>query len=269
MDYASVGSPFLEALRLYSVIGEKLLFVSTRDAASAKKEASRVAARSLVISSSKIQQALVLQKNAQFEQPAAKAETEEKQISNGSSKRKHVGSSSVSSLVSLDIDGQVKKKQQKQRSVEKNQSQKKERLPCDQRPSDFVSRRIAKQFHVGLFFGTIVSYRSNRRTTYWKIAYDDGDSEELDYSEVMQQIHLFESSKSNSHAICISDGELGEMSTNTSGTVLHDPGQPAEANSNASETLDLVRPGEPTEVSDHDENHIEAESALVKIVGPF
>ncbi len=256
---------------MYSVVGEKLRFATTGEAALSKKESSRAAARSLATWSDKIRQALELQQMQQnpHEQRTAKAEIDGGHISKSNGKRARAGSfSKISSIASAGKLGQRKKKNReamvmKTKSVLKKR-RKERRLPEDQSPIDFINRRIAKYFGEGLFYGTIVSYTTDKRTLYWQIEYEDGDSEEMDYKEVMEQIDLFDSLKSEHskcEAISISDGEPGDSNTqrNPSSTVIHgnggnsDPGQ-----STTRDLLGLQTVGEPTEVSDQDDNPIES-----------
>lgn len=196
---------------MYCLVGERLLLVSTSDATRSKKEASQAAARSLVIWSAKIQRALERHQVTPSDRSSGSEEMEGKSISRGSRNRKQAGW--LLKSMSSNRRGRTAKKPRtqttrKRESFLKTSSAKKQ-LPADQSPSSFEGRRIAKRFDEGLFFGTIVSHRVDKRTTYWHVQYDDDDAEDLDYDEVLQQTALFESysEQSLSDAISISDGK--------------------------------------------------------------
>ena len=52
-----------------------------------------------------------------------------------------------------------------------------------------VGSRIAKQFHAGLFFGTITAY--DPRSKVWSVDYDDDDSEEFDRNDLNAALRLY------------------------------------------------------------------------------
>ncbi|GAX18479.1 hypothetical protein FisN_2Lh136 [Fistulifera solaris] len=61
-------------------------------------------------------------------------------------------------------------------------------LPDDQNPTVFVERRVTKYFDGVRYDGTIVSYDQDAK--FWKVVYDDGDSEEFEYDDVVHSISL-------------------------------------------------------------------------------
>lgn len=80
------------------------------------------------------------------------------------------------------------------------------RIKTEPRDGDqFVGRRVAKYFFEGRsngeltkFFGTITRYRrgdSNDDLECWRIDYDDGDSEDMEWKELLQAIALVEEEK--------------------------------------------------------------------------
>uniref|UniRef100_A0A7S1VRJ4 Helicase-associated domain-containing protein n=1 Tax=Grammatophora oceanica TaxID=210454 RepID=A0A7S1VRJ4_9STRA len=58
--------------------------------------------------------------------------------------------------------------------------------------SKYIGKRIAKTFDGQPFMGTIVSYRDGGDVTYWKVDYDDGDSEEFDIKDVNKYMKFFD-----------------------------------------------------------------------------
>lgn len=72
------------------------------------------------------------------------------------------------------------------RRTKKNRNQ----LPPGVQPTDYLQRRIAKFFgdEETPFLGTVVSYEDE----LWKIQYDDGDEEEMEFHELAVQLKCFE-----------------------------------------------------------------------------
>lgn len=256
----------LGALRLYSLVGEKL--VSSPSAALLKKESSRAAASSLLEWSAKVQHASERHQVTPSDHSTPAAEDEGAQISEGSTNRRRAGSNSR--LVFPDKQRRIGKPQKqvtrKRKTSIKNQRSNKKQFPADLNPNSFVGRRIAKEFDEGLFLGEIVSFRKHKTTTYWQVEYDDGDAEEFEYEEVLLHTKRYESSRSDttvSEANCISDGEKSDAGT------LHNPsmnvadeseGEPDEKQPEGSQlhahtALNHLQQavGEPTAVSENDE----------------
>jgi len=71
--------------------------------------------------------------------------------------------------------------------------QKNNDMPLDLERSINHSTRIAKKFLFKLYFGTIVSKRTDEQTdnTFWHVVYDDGDEEDYDESELDEALNLY------------------------------------------------------------------------------
>ncbi|GAX15852.1 type III pantothenate kinase [Fistulifera solaris] len=65
-------------------------------------------------------------------------------------------------------------------------------LPDGVLPTDYVHRRVAKFFGDGKtpFYGKVESY--DPESQYWKILYDDGDEEEMEFYELVVQLKCYE-----------------------------------------------------------------------------
>lgn len=66
--------------------------------------------------------------------------------------------------------------------------------PSKDSTNEHIDSRIAKQFHAGLFFGTITAYDS--RSKVWSVDYDDGDSEEFDTRALNAALRLYKKKNS-------------------------------------------------------------------------
>jgi hypothetical protein len=60
-------------------------------------------------------------------------------------------------------------------------------------PLSFISRRFAKQFGAGFYFGTVTSYDEEEKL--WKVMYDDGDLDENDTDELLIGLKLYNEKK--------------------------------------------------------------------------
>ncbi len=203
---------FLAALRLYHEVGEKHQFPSTSaDAIASKRQASQAGAAFLLKSSAKVQQAVERQQVASSDESYASEDG-----------RKRKGPRSVTPAKRRPPRKQAAKKQSirkpatrkkltaKRATSIKSLSRTTNQLPVGQSPTDFIGQRITKTFDEGNFDGSIISYDAD--ANFWKVKYDDGDEEDLDYYEVTASISLYDflrSDQTQSVSVSISDGEQG------------------------------------------------------------
>lgn len=64
-------------------------------------------------------------------------------------------------------------------------------LPVGADPTDYIARRVAKFFgdEESPYFGTVISYDPDNQ--FWKIRYEDGDQEDMEFYELSVQLKCF------------------------------------------------------------------------------
>ncbi len=66
----------------------------------------------------------------------------------------------------------------------------------DQEKDAYIGAKIAKKFGDGVvYYGSVVSY--NDEDKYWKVKYEDSDSEEFDADELQMYLKFYEEQQKN------------------------------------------------------------------------
>lgn len=80
-------------------------------------------------------------------------------------------------------------------SAETEPPTKKAHVELNQEGEDYVSRRIAKEFDGSVYYGTVKEFYPSERVdggvSLWHVAYDDGDSEDMEFAEILQCVELY------------------------------------------------------------------------------
>ena len=61
----------------------------------------------------------------------------------------------------------------------------------DNSQTNFIQRRVAKDFNGEIYFGTVTAYDDSDNPPFWKIEYDDGDKEEYDKNDLLMGLKLY------------------------------------------------------------------------------
>jgi len=96
----------------------------------------------------------------------------------------------------------------------------------------YKDRRIAKFFDDVLYFGTIVGYVEAESDDedddgFWKIAYDDGDTEEYDIGDLNQSFKVYEENKMDDHMAKTNSTSKSTDSTKDKEPIAQAPAAPA------------------------------------------
>jgi len=65
----------------------------------------------------------------------------------------------------------------------------------ENRPTDFVQRRVAKDFDGDCFYGNLTAYDDSETPVLWHVVYDDGDEEDYTKKDLLRAVKHYEANK--------------------------------------------------------------------------